>query len=160
MHRFTPRLQHRHTTSISLLMYFYNSSFSRSTNLVMLCFDMVGHQSSHFLMNFTGLGWVPICKSKFSTTHKSARFATQRFFLALPCTHSSTHSSNVLCPCHRVSTLGNLAFLSSKSSQSTLRFARASSKSFGSCKQHRFYTFFTHPDHDRQLVVLSSHQTL
>ena len=86
------------TPSISILMSFLNCSLSPSTDLVTLCFDMFGHQSSHFLMNLKKPGWVPICKGRFFTAHNRVRFTTQRFLSALPRPYSCTHSSNVLCP--------------------------------------------------------------
>ena len=103
--------------SISLLISSRNSLLLHSNNLVMLCFDMLGHRGSHFLMNFINPGWVLICKGKFSSMHSRGRFIMQHFLSALPRPYSSLHSFNVLCPCNWVSTPRNLAFLSSKSSQ-------------------------------------------
>ena len=57
----------------------HNVQLCSSSDLVTLCLDMLGHLGSHCLMNFTNPTRVPICKGKFSTAHKSTKFAMQLF---------------------------------------------------------------------------------
>ena len=86
------------TPSIFLQMSFFNCSLCPSTDLVTLCFDMLGHRGSHFLMNLRKPGRLPICKGRFSTAHNRARFAMQHFLSPLPRPYSGMHSSKVLYP--------------------------------------------------------------
>ena len=51
-------------SSISQLISTYNARLWSSTDLVMLCLDMLGHLGSHYLMNFTNPMWVPMCKGQ------------------------------------------------------------------------------------------------
>ena len=105
------------TSSISLLMSSPNPWLRCSTGLVMLCSDILNHRGSHFLINSTNLGQVPICKDKFSTVHSLTGSPCNVSFQHSHAPYSPTHSFNVLHPCNRVSTPHNLAFLSSKLSQ-------------------------------------------
>ena len=84
-------------SSVSRLMSTRNAQLCYSTDLVTLCFDMLGHLGSHYLINFTNPARVPIYKIKISTLHKHAKFAMHLFFYTQR-PNSSMQSSKVLCP--------------------------------------------------------------